>query len=376
MDELAGLLWLAVGLIGLGATGAFGARCLRLRSPVAFVLAAYLISWAWLVGVTFALSPARWVTRASLLGAIGLGVGVAFAAWTASGRPRSPGVGRALRRSRRVLRDRAIAVLAVVVALGAMYSGALAFFTPSNDMDALEYHLARAALWHQQKGLGHVDGVDDARVNLFPPNAEVGQLATMVLASNDRYAALPQLLAYGALIVCVVGLALRVGLDQREAIFAALAFASLPLVVVQASSAMNDLVVASFLAAAAYFGTERGSSALVLFAGAMALAIGTKYTALLGLPALAIVVAVARAARWRGVLAAGLVGCLAGSVWYVVNLVETGGPGTDVPNQPNQRADPDPAAVTVTALRLLISFVDMSGAPWPIRSPSSSPLRG
>ncbi len=255
-----------------------------------------------------------------------------------------------------------ILVLALALGLGTLYLLALAFLTPPNDLDV--YHLARASLWRQQEGLGHIDGVPDARVNLFPPNAEIGQLATLVLSGSDRYAALPQFSAYAVLCVAVAGLARRIGLRRNEALFGALVFATLPVVVLEAPSVMNDLVVASFLTAAAYFGLGGSRVALALFSVAIALAIGTKYSAIVGLPVLALVLAVGHPRRrWPALVGAGLAGCVAGSIWLVVNLVETGGVGADVPTQPDQTPDLSPLPVVVTALRLGVSFVDMSGAP-------------
>ena len=74
MSEGAGLLLLVVGLGGLGATGALAACCLRLRSPIEYLLASYLLAWLWLVALTFALSPARWLTRGTLLAGIAVGL--------------------------------------------------------------------------------------------------------------------------------------------------------------------------------------------------------------------------------------------------------------------------------------------------------------
>jgi hypothetical protein len=366
MTEATGLLLLVVGLGALGTTGALAACCLHLRSPVTFVLASYVLAWFWLVALTLVLSPARWLTRETLVAGLGLGFAVVLLVWVRAGRPRPPELQGALVDAREALRDPAVAVLAAAVSLGVLYLGALAFYTPSNEMDALEYHLARASLWRQNEGLGHIEHVDDARVNLFPPNAEIGQLATMLLSGRDRYTALPQLLAYAALIMSVGALARRAGLGTREAVFGALAFATLPVVLVQAPSSMNDLVVGSFLSAGAVFGLGAGLVSTALLAVAVALAVGTKYTALIGLPTLAVVLAVAHPPRrWLRLLAAVVAGCAVGSVWFVVNLVETGGLGTDVPNQPNQRANLDLAPLTVMVMRLALSFVDMSGAPGP-----------
>jgi hypothetical protein len=366
VSEVGGLIVLLTGLGLLAGTGALVACCLRLRSPIAFLLATYVVAWTWLVAVALALSPARWLERWSLLLGLVLGLLGAASVWALLGRPPPPPLGRALTQVGDALRHPAVLVLAVAVVLGTSYVVALALFTPANDWDALAYHLARAALWRQEQGLGYVDAAQDWRINLNPPNAEIGQLATMLLARSDRYTALPQLFAYGALVLAVAGLARRLGLGVREATFAALAFATLPVVALQAPGALNDLVVASFLAASAYFALESRIGGLVLLALAIGLAIGTKFTAFLGLPAVALVAAVGRPARaWPGVLLAAAGGLVAGSTWYVVNLVETGRLDGDAPDISGQQAERSPSAVTTTALRFALSYVDMSGASWP-----------
>jgi hypothetical protein len=297
VTELIGLLLLVVGVGGLVAGATFAACCLRLRSPIEFLLAVYVLAWIWLVFVVLALSPARLLTRWSLLLAVGGGLLAGLAMWLASGRPRPPLSRAASRAARDALRHPAVLVLAATVLAGLVYSIALALATPLNDWDVLSYHAARAAFWKQQHGVGYIDNVVDDRLNANPPNAEIGQLATMLLSGNDRYIGLVQLLAYGALALGVAGLARRIGLHTREAVFAALAFSTLPVVILQASGGLNDLVVASFLLAAAYFATGAGRAELLLVALTVALAIGTKFTGVLALPTLAVVAAAGRAPR-------------------------------------------------------------------------------
>ena len=256
-------------------------------------------------------------------------------------------------------------VLAIAVALGGLYAAALAFLTPMNDWDALSYHLARAALWKQEHGLGYLEVPHDSRLNHNPPNAEIGQLATMLLAGNDRYVALPQLAAYAALLVCVAGLARRIGLEAREAVFAALAFGTLPVLLLQASGALNDLVVASFLAAAALFVVGPTRSGLVLAAGAVGLAVGTKFTALLVFPTLALVAFVGtRPRRWPAVALALAGGLVLGSPWYLLNYAETDALDGGAADETDQRAGGPGVLTLITAARLGLGFVDMSGAPW------------
>ena len=366
MRDVSGLLLLLAGLGALGAAGVLAASCMRLRSPVEFVLAAYLVAWGWLVAASLLLSPAHVLTRWSLLAALAAGLAIALGVWILSGRPSPPPFRPALAEARDAVRHPAVLVLAVAVALGTAYIAALAFLTPANDWDALTYHLARAAFWKQEHGVVLIEDAADSRLNVNPPNAEIGQLATMLLASSDRYASLPQLLSYAALALCVTGLARRIGLAPAEAIFAGLAFATLPVVALQATGALNDLVVASFLAPAVLFALGPGLVSLALVALAVALAIGVKFSGLLALPALAVVVAVATPVRrWPALALAGATGLAAGSVWYVVNAVETGELDGGIADETDQRAEAGAAGAVTRGLRLALSFVDMPGAGWP-----------
>src|SRR5436190_12974246 len=87
VTEVLGLSTLLLGLVGLCAIGAFVACSLRLTSAAEFLLATYVLSWAWLVGVILFLSPPRLVTRGWLLGAVALGVLVSAGAWLRLGKP-------------------------------------------------------------------------------------------------------------------------------------------------------------------------------------------------------------------------------------------------------------------------------------------------
>jgi hypothetical protein len=366
VSELGGLLLLLAGLGALGATGALAACCLGLRSPVEFALATYVVSWGWLVAVALLLSPWRFLTRGSLLAGLGIGVALALGAWITSGRPSPPPFRPAAARAREALRNPAVLGLAVAVAVGSAYLLALAFFTPANDWDALSYHLARAAFWKQEHGVVLIGDVADSRLNVNPPNAEIGQLATMLLAENDRWVALPQLLAYAALALSVAGLARRIGLGVAEAAFSGLVFATLPVVALQASGALNDLVAASFLALAVYFVLGGGAGPLVLAALSLALAVGVKFSVPLALPTLAVVLALGvPRRRWPAVVLAGAAGLAAGAVWYLINAVETGSLDGGSAEETAQRADASPTRAATRALRLALSFVDMPGAAWP-----------
>ena len=164
----------------------------------------------------------------------------------------------------------------------------------------------------------------------------------------------------------------RIGLSARSALVGGLLFASLPLVALQAPTAYNDLVVASFLVIAAYASIGRGPSELVLLTLAIALALTTKFTGILALPVLALVAGAANPIRrWPALAGAGLAGIALGSPWYIVNRVETGqfdGALTDataqVPRTNPDRDRPDDPAGAVLLRRLLRDTRDrpVSGA--------------
>ena len=277
----------------LGSTGLAIAASLRLRSLVDVILAAYLLAFAEVVVLMLALSVFGAAQRALLLLCIVGMCAAALAVWVRAGRtvPEIPTLG--------PLHARPVAFLAVVVALALTYVLALGLGTPPNTIDSLVYHLPRAAIWRQEGGAGYIDGAYDERLNANPPNAELALGFVLELTRDERLAILVQLVSAVACAVAVFALARRLGLARREALFGGLVFLSLPVVLLQSATTLNDLVVAAPLLAASVFLLGDHRRALGLAALGTALATGTKLTAILALPILCAVglLAVPRAAR-------------------------------------------------------------------------------
>ena len=310
----------AVSAVILGATGLALAALFRPRSLAELVLAAYLVGFAEVVALVLVLSPFGAVRRpVLLLGMVGI-CAVAVGAWVRAGRPRP-----AVRLPRRLADALPVAALAGVVVAAFAYVLVLGLGTPPNTVDSLVYHLARAALWRQQGSAGYIDAAYDERLNANPPNAELAVGFVLELTRDERFASLVQLASALACAVAVFALARRIGLLRGEALFGALLFLTLPIVLLQSSTTLNDLVVVAPLLSATVFvlGSER--RLLLLVALATALAIGTKLTAILALPIVVVValVAVPKDSRTTR-LAAVATGALVGSYWYWVNLLETG----------------------------------------------------
>jgi hypothetical protein len=307
----------------VASTGLAVAASLRLDSLGKLFLAAYVIAFAEIVALILLLSPIGAVQRPVLLVGLAVVSAVAIGLWWREGRPWPDGP--KVESTWAVVRQSPpLALLAFVVASAFGYVVALVAGTPPNSWDSMTYHLARAAFWRQDGGVGYIADAYDGRLNANPPNAEVALTFVLELTREERIAGLVQ---FTAAIVCslaVFVLARRVGLPAREAALGGLLFLTLPTVVLQASTTLNDLVVASLLLTAIVFviGSSRREIGLAFLA--TALAVGVKVTAVYGLPivlaaALLVPPKTSRIARIAAVVA----GTLVGSYWYVVNLVET-----------------------------------------------------
>jgi len=160
-----------------------------------------------------------------------------------------------------------------------------------------------------------VANVPELAVNAFPPNAEIETASTMALSGSDRYVGLVQLLALAFACIAIAGVARRLGFDRRAALFGALAFSTYTVVMLQASTALNDLVVASLLITCVYFALGSTHTEFALGALGLALALGTKLTTVFALPALVVFVLASQPRRrWATLALYGAVGVAAGSL--------------------------------------------------------------
>jgi hypothetical protein len=266
------------------------------------------------------------------------------------------------------LRDPLVAILAVAL-LGAFgYVAALIVGTAPNDYDVLWYHLARAAFWKQQHAVAYIPNANDARLNGFPPNAEIADSFSMILGNTERFAGFVQLSSLVAAAIAIGGIGRRNGFSVRQAAFGALLFATLPVVILQSATSLNDLVFSACLAVCAYFLFSWSRVSLALVVLALGLAIGTKITALLGLPVLALLGAfLYPRRRWPALVGVGAAGTLLGSPWYLLNYATTHSLDGKLANAKNAatvtKGDTYSAAGVVAHLmRLVVDAVDPSGA--------------
>jgi hypothetical protein len=353
---LASTFTLLVGLALLGLTAARIMARLGVGSPTAFLVGAFVVAHAELLLVALGLSLVRGFTPAAVLGTLG---GLCLLTVLLSRGFRSGIDWRAALRP--LWGDPLLIVLAVVAGLGFAYSAAMGIWVPQVEDDVLTFHLVRAPLWWQHGGITYLQGIFDLRNNAYPPGGELGSLATMTLAGNDYFAALDQLFAALLLAIGATGISRRFGFSARQALFSGLLVLTLPLIALQAGTAMSDLIVAAFLLAASFFLIDGGRWSPWLAGAATALAVDVKLTAPIAVPFLFAVAWFARPTALRNArLVAVVVGSLAGAFWYAVNLAETHAWDGHVSDEFN--VDRGLVPVVARTIRIAILFIDLSGA--------------
>jgi hypothetical protein len=344
----------------LAGTGLLVGAVLRMRTTAELVLAAYLVAFTEVVGLFLFLSLFGAVTRGALVaGAVAVFIAAA-SAWVLARTPPFPWPRR--RTFACVVRSRPLLVLSLCVVSALTYVVALIVGTPPNGWDPLNYHLARAAFWLQSGGVGYIDGVYDQRLNLNPPNAEIGSAFVLGVTRQEELVGFVQFFAALACAAAIFALARRLGLGRAEAGFGSLLFLTLPIVILQSSGAKNDLVLASFLLAAAVFLLRDRRRDITLASLATALAVGTKFTAGYGVLVLLAVLAAAGPARRAARIIGLALGVLAGSYWYAVNAIETGHLLGDQSAQSHVSAPFHAAENLVTAGGMAVDALDLSGA--------------
>jgi hypothetical protein len=348
-------------IVELATTSLLFATCLRLRSFVSWLLAAYVLALAETTLLTLVLSPFHAVTRGWLAaGEVVLLVG-ALIAWWLRGRLGVPAAGVAAS-IRTLLHDPVVVAFAVVVGAALGYELALVFTTQPNNWDSLTYHLARAAAWAQHGGVYWIPNAPSDRMNEFQPVAEQQELFLFVATGKGTLFGLPQFVAQLAIVVAILGAVRRLGYGLREAVCTALLFATFTVVALEATTAQNDLVAASFVACAATLLLSGLPVEVVLAGVAFGLGLGAKLIVAPVLPALGLLAAIRGRRTFTLFGASAVGGFVVLGIWgYVLNLTETGralGHNGELEQHTARPAFPGSVS---TAFRIVYRFLDLSG---------------
>ena len=136
----------------------------------------------------------------------------------------------------------------IAIALIAALTAVTAVASAPNTWDAMEYHLPRVVEWINNRGVQFFPTIDWSQLNQ-PPFAEYIMLHLALLWGSDRLLGLVQ---WGAYLGCILGASLvakELGGNRRAQIFAAVLGATVPSVVLAASSTKNDCVATYWIVA-------------------------------------------------------------------------------------------------------------------------------
>jgi hypothetical protein len=279
-------------------------------------------------------------------------------------------------------------LLLAATALAAIALLALVCRVPPNNQDGLTYHMTRVAVFLQH---GTLDAwaAPDLRLTVMPANAELLILWQVALLRHDLTAGLVQWMSWVGTMLAVFGIGREAGLPRARAAFGALAFGALPAAVLQATSVQNDLTTAFFVAVALFFGSRAldvGVPGALLAGASFGLALGTKPTAALALPAFALFLAARVRSRggpwpWRRLgqlCASGALGvALLGSYVYVQNVRRFGSPsGPPVFRDLMSPSRPSPRDLWSNGARLALRLLDPAGSVPPDTRAASWLVRG
>jgi hypothetical protein len=176
--------------------------------------------------------------------------------------------------------DRAL-LLGIVLVL--IITALVAWVTPPQTWDSLNYHMSKVAHWAQNNSVKpYASGVTVQ--NSLPPGAEFNILHLYVLSGGDRLSNFVEWFAMVGSLVAVALAAKKLGAGESEQILSVVFAVTLPMGIVQASSTMNDYVVAFWVVCAAVetlllMQDRLHFTNILMLSGAAGLAILTKPTA-------------------------------------------------------------------------------------------------
>ena len=130
-------------------------------------------------------------------------------------------------------------------------TGAIALLSPPNTWDSMTYHMPRVAHWSQAGSVANYP-THVLRQLWLGPGAEFAITHLYLLAGGDRLANLVQWLAFVASVLGSAIVAAELGGGPRARALAALACATLPMAIAQASSTQNDLVASFWMLSLGY----------------------------------------------------------------------------------------------------------------------------
>ncbi len=193
-----------------------------------------------------------------------------------------------IKKSPRDFLFKTLLVLSIVTSVVFLINFAICIMLEPANLDAFDYHLARIAFYLQNGSLNYFEANYWNQV-IYPKVATCIQLFSYLMCGKlMNMAALPQLFSSLIAIVAIYGICRQCGLNRKPSFFAGLIFSLLTIVITEAGSPQNDLLLTAFAACSIYFMLLFKNSSrkiyIIMSILALSLMIGVKFTFLLAMP--------------------------------------------------------------------------------------------
>lgn len=167
----------------------------------------------------------------------------------------------------------------------------LNFVMPITNGDAQEYHVMRSLFWVLQGNLKHFDTAE-IRALCLPINSEIIYSWILLFLKKDVFLGFVSFFGYILTIMSVFNILGLMGYSTRKKMWVIFILSSFSSVLVQASSTETDIIIAGLIGASIFlfWYALKNNKMMPLFMASLAyaLAIGTKTTALIAIPSVAI----------------------------------------------------------------------------------------
>jgi hypothetical protein len=179
--------------------------------------------------------------------------------------------------------------LAVAVGIFYWFGAFLILKVPPNNWDGMTSHMARIGYWLQHGNFWPWPTWDYTQA-VYPINAQVQMMWTILFWGWDQLAGFPQWTAALAGMIAIFGLGRLLGWTRPQSAYAGLIWALLPDILLQSTTVQNHLMAGVLFACALYFlflGIRFESNSMLILSGfALALSLGTHQLAFFALPGL------------------------------------------------------------------------------------------
>lgn len=192
---------------------------------------------------------------------------------------------------RALIKDKVLIFLAFFFILSVIGSLLITIFSPPNHYDSMNYHLARVPFWIQYHSVNHYPTTSIAQL-IHPINSEILMLWSMIFTKGDWFVTYPYYFSYIGIIIVLWAFLSLLNISVERKLWTVFIFASLPIVIVQSSSILIDIMVAFFIFASLYLFycgiIENRKKSIIFSAITFAIAIGLKTTIFFVIPPFAV----------------------------------------------------------------------------------------